>query len=55
MEVLLIILVALIVIKPERLPEVAKYLGKWFKWFRQASGKLKNELEKLGSHLSEKP
>ncbi len=47
MELLLIIMVALVVIKPERLPEVAKNLGRWFTWFRHASAKLKNELGKL--------
>lgn len=53
MELLLIILVALVVIKPERLPEVAKNLGRWFKWFRLMSAKLKNELGQVSHHLNE--
>lgn len=51
MELMLIILVALVVIKPERLPEVAKHLGIWFKWFNQASAKLKNELSSASEKI----
>lgn len=53
MELLLILLVALVVIKPEHLPYVAKNLGRWFKWFRHASAKLKNELGNVSHHLSD--
>lgn len=52
-ELLLILLVALLVIKPERLPEVAKNLGQWVKWFRHTSAKLRVELENVAHHLSE--
>jgi Tat protein translocase TatB subunit len=55
MELLLIILVALVVIKPERLPEVAKNLGIWFKWFRHTSAKLKNELSEQIMTKNDKP
>lgn len=51
MELLLIILVALVVIKPERLPEVVKNLGIWFKCFRHASAKLKNELSRVSEQI----
>ncbi len=43
-ELLLIILVALVVIKPKHLPEIIKQVGACVKWFRQVSLKLKNEL-----------
>jgi Sec-independent protein translocase protein TatA len=54
MELLLIILVALVVIKPERLPEVVKNLSIWFKWFRHASAKLKNELSSVSEQIMTK-
>ncbi len=44
-EILVILLVALIVIKPEHLPEAAFTLGRWFKWLRQTIAALKRELE----------
>lgn len=51
-ELLLILLVALMVIKPERLPEVAKNIGIGLKWFRRVSANLRNELENAGRSLS---
>lgn len=51
MELMLIILVALVVIKPEHLPEAAKNLGIWFKWLRHASAKLKNELSSVSEKI----
>lgn len=44
-ELLVIVVVVLLVIKPERLPEVAKTLTRWIKWMRQTAAKLKNELQ----------
>lgn len=52
-ELLLILMVALVVIKPERLPEVIKNLGIGLKWFRHATTKLKHELENVSHSLSE--
>jgi len=55
-EILLILIVALLVIKPAHLPEAAKTLGRWFKWMRQTSDKIKKEIEKpLDLFSSEKP
>jgi sec-independent protein translocase protein TatB len=44
-EILMVLLVALLVIKPERLPEVALTLGRWVKRFRLAVAKIKQEIE----------
>lgn len=44
-EVLVIVLVALLVIKPENLPDTAFKLGKWLKWLRQTTANIKNEIE----------
>lgn len=38
-ELLLILIVALIVIKPERLPEAARLLGKGIRWSRKIANK----------------
>lgn len=43
-EILVILVVALLVIKPDRLPDAAFKLGRWVKWFRQMVAKIKNEL-----------
>ena len=43
-EILLILLVALLVIKPERLPHVASILGRGFKWFQMMIHQIKKEI-----------
>lgn len=43
-EILLILLVALIVVKPEQLPEVAFSLGRLAKTVRRMYAKVKNEM-----------
>lgn len=43
-EIILILLVALIVIQPHRLPEVAMALGRFIKWSRQIILKIKKEI-----------
>lgn len=40
-EILIILLVAFIVIKPERLPEIARLLGGWFTWMHKATIRVK--------------
>lgn len=45
-ELLLILLVALLVIKPERLPEVAFKLGRFVHWVRHSISKIKTEIDK---------
>jgi sec-independent protein translocase protein TatB len=45
-EILVILLVALLVIKPEKLPQAARTLGKCFKWMRTTSEKIRLEMEK---------
>ncbi len=44
-EIAVILLVSLLVIKPEQLPDVARTVGRWIKWFRLASAKIKREME----------
>lgn len=44
-EILVILFVALLVIKPERLPETALAVGRWIKWFRKTAEKIKQEIE----------
>ncbi|EKD74378.1 MAG: hypothetical protein ACD_44C00475G0005 [uncultured bacterium] len=51
-EILLILLVALLVIKPEKLPDAAFTLGRWLKWFRQTIIKIKQEVEEPLKQLS---
>lgn len=46
-ELLVILVVALLVIKPERLPDVAHTIGRWLKWGRQFLAKIKNEIGEL--------
>lgn len=45
-EILVILLVALLVLKPEQLPGAALKLGQWMRWFRRTSQQLKEEIEK---------
>ncbi len=51
-ELLMILLVALLVVKPERMPEVATQLGKWVKGIRTLFSNLKEEVEKPLSKYS---
>lgn len=44
-ELLVILIVALLVIKPERLPEVAYSLGRWAKRLRHLINKIKNDIK----------
>lgn len=43
-EILLVLLIALLVIKPEELPGVAHSLGKWLKSIRGMFDKVKDEV-----------
>lgn len=52
-ELLVIMVVALIVLGPSRLPEVAKMLGKAFAEFRRATSDLSDELNNARSMLEE--
>jgi sec-independent protein translocase protein TatB len=45
-EIILILIVALLVIKPEKLPDAARTLGSWIKWLRTTNEKIKQEMEK---------
>ena len=51
-EILLILLVALLFIKPEKLPDAALTMGRWLKWFRQSIIKIKQEVEEPLKQLS---
>ena len=44
-ELLVILLVALLVIKPEKLPRVAKKLASGVQWFRRTMNQLKDEYD----------
>ena len=44
-EIVVILLIALLVIKPEQLPEVAFTLGKFAQSMRRLFGKVKNEMD----------
>lgn len=46
-EILLVLLVALFVIKPERLPEIANALGRWVRLMQKFIATLKNNPEDL--------
>lgn len=43
-EIIVILLVAFLVIKPEQLPEVAFTLGRCLQWARSSLGKVKGEV-----------
>lgn len=44
-ELLVILVVALLVIKPAQLPEVARSLARFIKWFRKTSTNIKQEID----------
>jgi len=44
-EIAVVLLVALLVIKPEKLPAVAFTLGRWLKWIRSATHRFKQEMD----------
>jgi Tat protein translocase TatB subunit len=52
-EILLVLIVALVVIKPEQLPEVAFKLGQWTKQFRKGMNKLRQEFDGTVTQLGE--
>lgn len=54
-EVLLVLLIALIVIKPEQIPEVALTIGRLMRFMRRIFGEVKSEMNGLveGLDLSE--
>lgn len=52
-ELLVIFVVALIVLGPQRLPEVAKFLGKALAEFRKATDDISGELNNARSMLEE--
>ncbi|OGT47036.1 MAG: hypothetical protein A3E83_04115 [Gammaproteobacteria bacterium RIFCSPHIGHO2_12_FULL_41_20] len=43
-EIIVILLVAFLVIKPEQLPEVAFTLGRCMQWLRSSMGRVKGEV-----------
>lgn len=43
-EIMVILLIALLVIKPEQLPDVAHTLGRFFQSIRHMISKVKNEM-----------
>ncbi len=45
-EILVILLVALLVIKPEKLPDAIRTFSRCVKWMRQSALKVKQEIDK---------
>lgn len=43
-EIIVVLLIALLVIKPEQLPDVAMSLGRFIKSFQRMFAKMKNEM-----------
>jgi TatA/E family protein of Tat protein translocase len=54
-ELLLILALALIVLGPKKLPELARALGKGMAEFRRATDELKDELRHLENEIDETP
>lgn len=54
-ELLLILAVALIVLGPRRLPEIARALGKGIAEFRRATDELKEELRQVEQEIESSP
>ncbi|MBI2985876.1 MAG: twin-arginine translocase TatA/TatE family subunit [Deltaproteobacteria bacterium] len=52
-ELILILAVALIVLGPRRLPEIARALGKGLAEFRRATDELKDELRQVEQEIEE--
>lgn len=52
-ELLLILIVALIVLGPKRLPEIAKALGKGLAEFKRATEEVKKQIEEEVSSLED--
>ncbi len=52
-EILVVVIVALVVIKPEQLPEVALKLGRLTKQLRTGMTKLRRELDGAATQLNE--
>ena len=52
-ELLLILALALIVLGPRKLPEIARALGKGMAEFRRATDELKDELKQVESEIDE--
>lgn len=53
-EIILILLIALLVIKPEQLPEAAHSVGRFAQMIRRLFGKLKNDMNHLIDSVDKK-
>ena len=54
-EIIVILLIALLVIKPEQLPDVAFTMGKFAKSLRKMFGKVKDEMNGLIDAVEKQP
>ena len=54
-EILVILVVALLIFGPKRLPEIGKSIGKSMREFRRASTELRDEFERLGEEDKARP
>lgn len=52
-EILVVLLVALIVIKPEKLPGAACKLGQWVKRFKVTTAKLRQEINGVVNQVTD--
>lgn len=54
-ELIVILIVALIVLGPEKLPEIARSLGKGFSAFKKAADEIKEDMLKAKEEAKEDP
>jgi len=56
-EIMVVLVVALLVIKPEQLPGALQQLGRWLRWAQETIAKVKHDMTKPVEKLisSEKP
>jgi Sec-independent protein translocase protein TatA len=52
-EVVVVLIVAVLFIKPENLPDAAYTVGKWVKWLRQTTQHVRHEIEKPLATITE--
>ncbi len=53
-ELLIVLVLALVLLGPRRLPELGEALGRTLKRFRSASNELRDEIDLLGENESER-
>lgn len=46
-EIILVLLIALLVVKPEQMPEAAKAMGRFIRWLQGMGARVKSEVHEL--------